>query len=172
MRATASEVPEFAGAWFDEDGTVHIVLTDPAQLDRAHQVLAQADGAFAGPAVAESATFTYNELEEWHSRLAPVHNVEGVVYTGMRARRNRLIVGVADVAAHEARIRQVAAAGGIPDEALLVVETAPIMTMPLRKSPRLILLAAAAVVVATAAVGASVVVRRRITKQSQRDTNV
>lgn len=121
MRAVASEVPEFAGAWLDEDGTVHIVLTDSAKLDRAHQVLAQADPAFAGPAIAESATYTYNQLEQWHSSLAPVHNVEGVVYTDVDERRNRLVVGTVDVAAHETRIRHVAATGGIPDHALVVL---------------------------------------------------
>lgn len=167
VRSTAAELPGFAGAWLDGNGTGHILLTDPEQFDHAHRALARADAAFKGPAVAESAGFTYSQLEDWHSRIGSVQSIEGVVYTDIEERRNRVVVGAVDAAALEHEVREIAADQGIPNDAVVVLDAAPIVVAPGRVVPSLPLVVATAVLGFVTTIGAGIVVYRRINMQSQ-----
>ncbi|ARA93984.1 MAG: hypothetical protein D6685_00560 [Bacteroidetes bacterium] len=128
LAEVADRVPGFGGLFFDEDGRLHVYQLDPSLSSRttaALDLLTDLDPATRADARVLEATYDFRQLQEW--RLLVRQNLlghDGVMSLDIDERVNRLTVGIED-AAHREQTRAALEALGIPEEAVLVVETSP-----------------------------------------------
>ena len=130
--AVAQLVEGFGGYFLDETGAPTVYLLDPSRRAEAEQALAAflVDRGFA-PAdlrVLEG-TFAYAQLDAWYRLARPsAFGVAGIILGDVDEAQNRIRFGVANAAA-AAAVRDVVAALGIPDAAVIVEERAPFRTV-------------------------------------------
>ena len=141
----AREVPGFGGLYIDENGTPWVWLTGAARhsaaeakvgeflRDRGHEAAVQR-----GVRVRQ-ADFEWRQLEQWFAKATDdVFDVPGTVYADLNEAANRLTIGVEDAVAGE-KARAALLRAGVPESAVMVVETEPIYfaaTLRDRVSPR------------------------------------
>ncbi|MBV9775216.1 MAG: hypothetical protein JO040_14780, partial [Gemmatimonadetes bacterium] len=125
------QLPGFGGYYFDANGDLVVLLTDPAQEPAARALLAgvaadrpRGPGS-AGPATirVRRAEFDFATLQGWHERLNSVLRLEGVSFLDTDEMANRVTVGVTSEAA-AARVRAEAVRAGVPSAALRVERVA------------------------------------------------
>ena len=129
--AIARRVPGgFGGLYFDDDGSLTILLTDPSKGDEARAALASerfiqdraaGDGGerfdISG-AIVRRGEYAHDQLDEWLGRLLTQLPITPTK-SGIRVHSNRILIGVADAAQREP-VLKTAAAAGVPDSAVLV----------------------------------------------------
>jgi hypothetical protein len=126
--AIAREIPAFGGLFIAEDGVATVYLTD---AEARPAVEARLEGFMRGRGEAASALrvvparFNYLALDGWFRGVAPLHGVDGVVFSDLDEARNRVVVGVEHGAA---RMAAEAALGalGVPRDAIEFQVTEPI----------------------------------------------
>jgi hypothetical protein len=131
LAAVARQVPEFAGVYVDDDSRTHLALTDTTDIsrDRAATALGEvfeaSSGALTealagGEVVVERADFGFTALKDWYDRSSSgVLALDGVVFTDIDERVNRVAVGVARPEAIRS-VRAELARLGVPAEAAVV----------------------------------------------------
>jgi hypothetical protein len=130
--AVAQLVDGFGGYFLDETGAPTVYLLDPSRRGEAALALA----AFLTDRELTSAdlrvlqgTFAYAQLDAWYRLARPgAFGVAGIILGDVDEAQNRIRFGVADAAA-AAAVRDVVAALGIPDAAVIVDERAPFRTV-------------------------------------------
>ncbi len=127
--ALARAVPGFGGLFLDGDGTPTVYLTNPGQRAAAERALGafMRDRGFAPAQLrVRQGAFGYLELDRWHNRIYPeVLAFDDVVFTDVDAMSNRVRIGVEHAGA-AGRVRATLARLGVPDDAVIVLETGPI----------------------------------------------
>ena len=131
QHSLARAIPAFGGL-FLEDGVPTAYLTDPSQRGAVEQALAGflADrGLAASELRVRQGRFSYRQLEDFFERARPeVFAAPGGVFADLDEAANRVTLGVEDAAA-AARVRSGVAALGLPDGAVEVEITSPILPM-------------------------------------------
>jgi hypothetical protein len=132
----AGEVPGFGGFFYDDAGTLNIVQAPAAErlsLGELQSRLAPhlrsigQDAAAARNAVVRQGEYDFIQLHAMHRRVSPLLGLGGVVFTDADEVANRVRIGVEDAAAAAAVARHLAMTG-VPREAVIITETAPIRT--------------------------------------------
>jgi len=121
-----ARVPAFGGMFLDGD-VLKVYLTSPAQMVSAEAAIVVVFGREripAGGIQVLPAQYAFLQLSEWHNRLGPLFDIQGVVFTDIDERVNRLKVAVADDAVFDI-VEQEVLRLGIPREAFAIVRTEP-----------------------------------------------
>ncbi len=149
----AQQVPGFGGMYIDEDGVLNVyMLEEPAdaaamverraQLEktlsavygadflargRLERVDPDAEPTAAAPLTIKIVKGAYDipQLADWRRKADGVLAIDGVVFTDLDERSNRLKVGIAPGAARE-RVQAALKESGIPPDAVILEETKPI----------------------------------------------
>jgi hypothetical protein len=134
----AGRIDGFGGLYFDEQGHANVYMAarpgvpvaDPVTL--AAQLNAQLRNAgfeatiSAAQLVVRSGDYDFAQLASYHRDVVPVLGVPGVVYTDADETTNRLVIGVEPGTSAEL-IAEVVRSLGVPEDAVMVVETEPIL---------------------------------------------
>jgi hypothetical protein len=127
----AQVVPGFGG-YFLDNGVPTVYLTDPSRRPEAEEALAGflADRGFSAADLrVKQATYDWLQLDAWHEKAWPqALAVSGAVFSDIDEGSNRLRFGGVDAAAVQG-ITDVLAQLGIPSDASIVEQTAPIEQM-------------------------------------------
>jgi hypothetical protein len=122
-------VPGFGGLFID-NGVPTVYLTDVTKRGAAERALgafAQTRGVAPGEIRVLQGRYSYGDLDRWTQAVSyEAFEQGGVVFVDLDEAANRVLVGVERGASH-ANIRSLAARLGVPAEALVVRETAPIV---------------------------------------------
>lgn len=126
--AISGQVPEFAGLFLDEEGRLHVGLTDtnrmPDAIEAVRQVFGNALDSHTDPAPVET-RYSFAELHDLYQDVVPLLTLPGVVFTDIDERENRIVVGVtggdarSDIETKLARLR-------IPPETVRIETSEPI----------------------------------------------
>jgi hypothetical protein len=140
FEALADTIPGFGGWFVDQEGTPTVYLVDPAQRERAQQLLAsridqarrthRPDGRGIGTVLqVRQGAYDFRQLRAW-SRIAErlLDATSSAVYLDVDESSNRIEVGVSD-APTAAQISESLAGSGVPDAAMKVVVTGPDRTV-------------------------------------------
>jgi hypothetical protein len=129
----AQEVPGFGGLFYGEDGTLNLYMS-MAQARSTAQVASALRDQLAGLRIDASALQTmkvlegqydFLQLDAMHRSVTPVLGLSGVVFTDADEAANRVRIGVATAAAAAAVERSLAMLG-VPRDAVIISEAAPI----------------------------------------------
>lgn len=124
----ARQVPGFGGYYYDESGTLNLVLTDAGRADDARRAVAGVLATRLGAPPSAAAVrvrqgeYGFDQLAEWHARVVPLLALPGVVSTDADEVANRLRVGVTGDAA-AARVRGELRRLGVPAAAVVIDQT-------------------------------------------------
>lgn len=132
--AVGAAVPEFAGFWVDEAaGTLVVTLTRPGDAAGAAargeiaRLLGRPDLGDLR-VVVRPARYSFGTLKGWHDAVSPeALALPGAVLTDVDERRNVVRVGVEDVDRHGPAVAAVAAAHGVPANALVIERAEPVV---------------------------------------------
>ena len=122
--------PAFGGMYLDGN-VLKVYLTDPSQRGVAEQAIRAVFGRErvpAGGVQAVQGTYGFHQLHAWYRQMGSVFNVQGVVYTDMDERANRLTVAVQDQAL-VAPVRDELSSAGVPQNAVNIVLSDPIYSL-------------------------------------------
>ncbi len=128
------------GGMFLANGILNIYLKNPSERASAVAAITAFFGKEripAGGIQVLKGDYDFHQLRGWYSRIGGVFNIQGVVYTDIDERANRLSVGVESQAAAEA-IRQQLATEGVPSAAVNIISTGaiiPLVTLQDRVRP-------------------------------------
>lgn len=127
--ALSQQIPGFGGFAFDAGGNMIVHLKDPAQEAVARQVLGSYLNRWSGNPRSQSATrsiivrtaqFDFSQLSGWRGQLRPaVLGVAGVASLDIDEGRNRVVIGVTDLALRD-QISAIVTSLGIPAEAVII----------------------------------------------------
>lgn len=127
----AREVPAFGGFYVDASGAPTVYLTDMSQRQRLERAIApvlRQYGLAASQLQVRAGAFRHQDLERWFREATPeVLSLPGVVFIDNDEANNRLLIGVEHPGA-AGLARAAAARLGVPDAAVTVVETEPIVS--------------------------------------------
>jgi hypothetical protein len=130
----AQDIPGFAGFFFDEAGTLNVVMAPAAQpLSRsevqnriaAHLEALGEDPAAARGAVMQQGEYDFIQLNALRRQARSVLSLAGTVFLDADEVRNRVVVGVEDDAA-AASVERAVAMLGLPSGAVVLVRSEPI----------------------------------------------
>ena len=124
----ASRVPEFGGMFLDGN-VLMVYLTNPGLKIASENAIVAVFGRDRipqGGVQVLQGEYRFAELRSWHEKLGNLFRIQGLVFTDTDERENRVKVGVVN-SDLIATVRQEAIGLGVPADALLVVETAPIV---------------------------------------------
>jgi len=128
----ARRIPGFGGYFLDAQGRPTVYLSGPADPAIAASELGdELTRRGLGPSDlrVRPASYTWLELHEWHERSTmEALSVPGTFFTDIDEASNRLRVGVAD-AASASEVRATFARLGVPEAAVIVEVTEPILPM-------------------------------------------
>lgn len=128
----AQAVPGFGGYFLDADGAPTVYLTDPTRRGDAEQALAGflADRGFAASDLrVRQGTYAYTQLDAWYRAARPhAFGVTGIILGDVDEAANRIRFGVANATA-AAAVQSAIAQLGIPADAVVVQQRAPIVTV-------------------------------------------
>ncbi|MDC0712182.1 hypothetical protein POL68_27190 [Stigmatella sp. ncwal1] len=120
----AREVPGFGGYYYDETGTLNVVLTHPsAQLDAARALLRMRQVRGSNAVVVKQGQYGFEELNRWRALLEQEAK-PGWVFTDVDEVRNRVAVGVSR--ASRAELMAALSRLQIPAAAVLVEDAEPV----------------------------------------------
>jgi hypothetical protein len=128
-----SSIPGFGGLFLDDDGVATVYVTNPMAVegvdDEVLSYLGQ-HGIDAPPEVrVRRGDFTLLQLDEWFEATSPeVLELESAVFVDLDEAANRLTIGVEDAGTAD-RARRIAIDRGVPEEAVSVFLTDPILPM-------------------------------------------
>src|SRR5205823_10549263 len=120
------------GCMYLVGNSLNFYLTDPSQRGGADQAIRAVFGRErvpAGGVQAVQGTYGFHQLHAWYRQMGSVFNVQGVVYTDMDERANRLTVAVQDQAL-VAPVRDELSSAGVPQDAVNIVLSDPIYSLP------------------------------------------
>ncbi len=124
------QVPGFGGFFLNADGTPTVYLTRGSSRAPAERVLAgylSARGLSTAAIRVAEARYGWKQLERWQEAASvEALAVRGAVFVDNDETRNRVLIGVEDLGA-AGQVRAAAARRGVPDDALLVERTDPIV---------------------------------------------
>jgi len=132
----AGDIPGFGGFFYDEGGVLNVVMAPAAQSRTPRELSSILRDHFAAlriPASDLSAMrvhagdYDFIQLDAMHRSVAPVLGMDGVVFTDADEARNRVVVGVENAAA-AAAVESAIAMSGVPSDAVVIVESAPVVT--------------------------------------------
>jgi len=125
----AQAVPGFAGYFLDARGRPTVYLTDASQRPAAEQALAgwlSSRGFAAASLQVRKARYDWNQLHAWYNQVwTTALSVSGAVFSDVDEGNNRLRFGGADLGA-VSTITAAVAAAGVPNDAFVVEQAAPI----------------------------------------------
>jgi hypothetical protein len=125
-------VPGFGGYFLDESGAPTVYLTDPSRRAEAEQALAaflEDRGFTAADLQVRQGTYEYAQLDAWYRQARPdVFSIAGAILGDVDEANNRIRIGVADATAAIA-VQDAIGRLGMPTDAVIVQERAPIQTM-------------------------------------------
>jgi hypothetical protein len=131
----AREIPGFGGFYYDESGTLNVVMApvvSPMSSAEVRSRLTPRLAAMGQPAEAAQGAvmrpgrYDFAQLFEMRRRVDQVvWSLGGVVFTDADEKANRVAIGVEDAAA-AASVEQAMAMAGIPREAVILHETTPL----------------------------------------------
>jgi hypothetical protein len=128
----AGDVPGFGGYFLDESGAPTVYLTDPSHRAEAEAALAGflADRGFtAADLQVRQGTYEYAQLDAWYRQARPdAFSVAGIILGDVDEANNRIRFGVANADA-VAALQGALVALGVPSDAVIVQERAPIGTV-------------------------------------------
>jgi len=137
QHALGQQIPAFGGFYL-EHGAPVVLLTDPSQRGAASQALSsflQHRGFAPAGLRIRQARFTYRQLEGFFSRArAAVFDGPGGVFADLDEANNRVTLGVENGTA-AGRVRAAVARLGLPEGAVEVVETEPILPVQSLQDP-------------------------------------
>lgn len=131
----AREVPGFGGFYYGEDGALNVVMAPTVQTMSASQLTRALSSHVADMGVDLNAqpmrvvagTYSFETLHAVHQQATSVLGLEGVVYTDTDERNNRVRIGIErGNAAAAASVERALGMLGLPREAVVVSETAPV----------------------------------------------
>ena len=125
----ATSVPGFGGMYLDGN-TLKVYLTDPAQKVMAEHAIGAVFGAAripAGGVQTLQATYGFHQLHAWYNHIGAVFNIQGVVYTDIDEKANRLTVAVENQGL-VASVQNEISTAGVPQDAVNIVTADPIYT--------------------------------------------
>ena len=125
----ATSVPGFGGMYLDGN-TLKVYLTDPTQRVMAEHAIGAVFGAAripAGGVQTLKGTYGFHQLHTWYNHLGAVFNIQGVVYTDMDERSNRLTVAIENQGL-AASVQTIISTAGIPQNAVNIITSDPIYT--------------------------------------------
>ncbi len=124
----------FAGFYFDEDGTVNVMLVNRAQNGLAHREVSEFLGRTHGRALGHmkirQVKYDFRQLYRWKQAIAGAKPDAGLTSLGICEEQNRLCVGVhrgGGLAAARALVARL----GIPADAVAIEESEPVQTRKL-----------------------------------------
>jgi hypothetical protein len=123
--------PGFGGYYLNQDGTPTVYLTRGASRAPAEQALAgylAARGLSTAAVHVLEAQYSWKQLERYQAASADALAVPGAVFVDNDETRNRVVLGVSDMAA-AAEARATAVRAGVPDGAIVIQQTEPILNM-------------------------------------------
>ena len=130
--SVAQVVPGFGGYFLDGSGAPTVYLTDDAQRPAAETALAAflADRGFtASDLVVRHADYPYARLDAWYRQArGGVFTVSGIILGDVDEANNRIRYGVVNATAGSA-VQNVVSSLGIPLDAVIVQQRAPIVAM-------------------------------------------
>lgn len=129
----SAQLKSFGGHYLDEEGNLVAYLTDPAEQDRAREILQPilekhqfSARQKPGSIVFRRAEYTFLDLASWRDRVSdPVLDLDDVQYTDLDEARNRLVIGVSSARGRDAAARTLAEQK-VPVEAVVFTEAAPV----------------------------------------------
>ena len=123
-----SNVPEFGGMFKDGD-VMKVYLVNPAKRTAAeaaiHSVFGRESIPRGGIQVLQG-RYGFSQLKEWHDLTGGLFNIEGIVFTDVDERNNRLRVGV-ESSDLSGIVEQELKKHGIPRYAFVVEQVEPVM---------------------------------------------
>src|SRR5438132_13016536 len=125
----ATSVPGFGGMYLDGN-TLKGYLTDPTQRVMAEHAIGAVFGAAripAGGVQTLKGTYGFHQLHTWYNHLGAVFNIQGVVYTDIDEKANRLTVAVENQGL-VASVQTEVSTAGVPQDAVNIVMADPIYT--------------------------------------------
>ncbi|TVP44874.1 MAG: hypothetical protein EA350_10715 [Gemmatimonadales bacterium] len=130
----ARDVPGFGGVYYDERGTLVMVLAGDApeisMLSLEAPLERLAIDPRAQPVRVQAAQYSFIELDAMHRNARPVLDINGVVFTDADERANRVRIGVSNPSARAAVESELQRAG-VPLEAVIISDAEPIEPMQL-----------------------------------------
>ncbi|MFL6196176.1 MAG: hypothetical protein ACJ75H_18495 [Thermoanaerobaculia bacterium] len=116
-------IPGFGGLFYDADGYPNVYLTDPEAKVAVGQLKSLGDVRIL------RGDFEFARLVEWRKSLRPALGQPGVVFLDVDEARNRVVIGVdatRKALIDRARLEKAVADRGIPGEAVVIQEVAPL----------------------------------------------
>lgn len=131
--ALARSIPGFGGLFLDAQGTPTVYLQDVGKRGAAEQALApwlRGRGVTGAQMRVLHADFAWSDLEAWRGKASPAAlALRGAVFAGADGSTNRLRIGVERGSGAAGQVRSALARLGIPDAAVTVEETDPIIQL-------------------------------------------
>ena len=125
----ATLMPGFGGMYLDGN-VLKVYTTDIGQKAMAENAIGAVFGGEripVGGVQALKGTFGFHQLHAWYNKLGAVFNIQGVVYTDIDEKANRLTVAVEDQAL-VIPVKQEVSNAGVPQGAVNIVLADPIYT--------------------------------------------
>src|SRR5207245_8998394 len=125
----ANSVPGAGGMDLDRNAR-DVDLTDPAEKVMAERAIGAVVGAAripAGGVQTLQATYGFHQLHAWYNHIGAVFNIQGVVYTDIDEKANRLTVAVENQGLVGSVQNEISTAG-VPQDAVNIVTADPIYT--------------------------------------------
>ena len=124
----ARQIPEFGGYFLDEQGVPTVWLTDVEAKGEAQNALAgfaRSRGVLPTGIRVRQGAYSYAQLDDWHSRVAPVWEHAGVVFTDLDEANNTVLIGVENSALADVILATLERAR-VPRSAVQIREVEPI----------------------------------------------
>jgi hypothetical protein len=123
----ARDVPGFGGFYYDEAGTLNVVMAAAQPLSRGevqNRLVASLEAMGHDPAAARNAVvregqYDFIQLDAMHQRVSSVLSLAGTVFTDADEVRNRVVIGVENDAA-AANVERAVAMLGLPSGAVVI----------------------------------------------------
>src|SRR5256885_3942246 len=125
----ATSVPGFGGMYLDGN-TLKVYRTDRSQKVMDEHAIGAVFGAAripAGGVQTLKGTYGYHQLHTWYNHIGAVFNIQGVVYTDIDEKANRLTVAVENQGL-AASVQTEVSTAGVPQDAVNIVMADPIYT--------------------------------------------
>jgi hypothetical protein len=128
----SDRVPEFAGLYYDEGDLVIALKATPQDREALESEVKAAVTAVFGEDVRDSpirfapVDYSYLELAGWYGRLEPgIFSFSGVIQSSIDEVRNRIVIGVEDLAARPA-VERLLREAKVPMEAVVIEQVEPL----------------------------------------------
>ncbi|HYZ90800.1 MAG TPA: hypothetical protein VFA34_00235 [Actinomycetota bacterium] len=126
-------VPQFGGAYVEGE-SLHLWLTRPSQelQEKAVAALLEAVGSEfeTDEIVLLKADYSFKQLYRWHQAATNVLSIDGVVFTDLNERKNRIDVGTQDPERHRSAIEAELSKSGVPLKVVRIVRADPMRPAP------------------------------------------